>query len=1566
MKLRPPIQGAGGKSGGGGQELPDSIRSTQMADVLDLLSEGEVEGLTFGLRSVYLDGVPLQNADDSFNFEGVQVQVTAGTQGQPSIAGADGVLSEVGVGVAVVAATPVVRSITNPAVDRVRVTIDVQQLTRQDGESGDLGGSSFGWAVDVQSNGGGFVTMLTDTVQGKTTSRYTKSIELALSGSAPWDIRVRRTSPDSTSAAEVNAFRWASYTEVQSLRLRYPNSAMVRLRVGAQQFNRIPVRSYDLMGLRVRVPSNYNTRTKVYTGVWDGTFKVEWTDCPAWIYYDLVTSTRYGLGRYFQVTPALKWRMYAIGRYCDEMVPDGKGGLEPRFRCGLYIATREQAYKMVSDLAAIFRGMAFWAGTDLAVVQDAPQDPVALFTNSNVIGGRFTYTGASHSKRHSQVVVWFNSLQEFGKLVPEVVPNRFWRAGAGIRSLELSPLGIWSRGQAQRLGKWVLYSEQREGAAVGFSVGLDGVLVQPGSVFQVADSAEAGERLGGRVRTATAAAVTLDSEVTLAAGEAYTLSCMLPDAADPARLVVQVRPVSTAAGVRQVINVSPAFTAAPAPESVWLLRSTSVEPTTWRCVGVVPAKDKPEFEIAAIRHEPEKYALIEQGITFEPAQVSRIAVLPLAPASLNFTETIYQLGQERRSKATISWPEPAPGYTYLLSWRLAKGPWTDVPPSSENCIDIDALAPGELEVSVKSRNALGSVSKPKTGTFTLVGNQVAVGGGNLVDASWWQPGAAWEWAPSFDAGVDVENAIVWGLGPRGDLQALWQATAAGTPGAGPDGGWVGNFSTGPEPKNEPRVDVSRVYRFAVPVMRMSGSGPVYWGPNDATGADSASVCALNSVTPVTNPYFHATALPASGKWYLLVGFVFPRGSTGVPASAGGVYDMATMQRVGDVTNFCWKASVSTMRTRAFQYYASAGAQVRFGKPIVELSDGTESGWTAGPRGLDGASAVTLVTTGTVTTPGPDRIRKATGVVAWDSQAYSLESFVNGAWCSWQCEQTNANLMVGLNTDPAAGADHINIDFAWFCSEGLCHIFESGGFVTTIGAYSTTDVFSVQYDGQLVRYFINGLLQRQVAAAPNLRLYLDSSFQAVGGEVRNVRFGPAGAAGARGEAGAAAQALTLLASAQAFTFNGLGVATPLGQVITLTALLANLTGSATFTATGYNAAGGSLGSLTLGGTGNSRTLTLANFGAAAYAVVQAAAGGFVDQVTLVRLKDGSDGSSGQSPVTGYLTNESHTVATAADGSGGSYGTAGGDFKVFDGTAELGAGVAFSVVAGSVVGIDGMAIGSDGVYSLTGTTADVGTATLRAVVAGVTIDKVYTISRSRQGNTGAPGTSSFVGTVYWQAGGTPTPPTGGSYNFTTSVLTPPAGWAINRPAPGVNETFSVQQTFTATTPGATVGGGAWGGLVSVAPGTAGPVTLLGNLTAFSEVNGTGPTSAAGYLELRPSGAIWGNTVDNAAGDQFSSWFLQNSTITPPGPLYQAQWTITGGDLSAADIFPAAGTWGDFPTGTGGLYVSVTASTVGSAAQARSASGSVFIKRKSDNVIVCTGSWAVGAFATNGVIS
>jgi len=391
--------GGGGKGGGGSarvaQEAPDSLRSKAYARVVDLISEGEIEGLVDGLQSVYLDDTPIQNPDGSTNFSGVTLETRNGSQQQSYVPGFSSVENEVVVGVEVKASQPVVRSITDPDVDAVRVKVSVPQLTNQDTTNGDLNGSTVNFAIDRQVNGGGFVEMINDTISGKTTTKYQRSYYVPLAGSGPWDIRVRRITADSTSSAVQNKTFVESYTEVVESKLRYPNSALVALRVDASQFSSIPRRSYDMKLLRVRVPVNYDPATRAYSGVWNGTFKIAWTDNPAWCFYDLVSSTRYGLGGYIPEAQVDKWALYRVAQYCDQLVPNGLGGFEPRFTCNLYLQTREQAYKVVQDMASIFRGMVYWSGGAITVTQDAPADPVYQFAPSNVVDGEFAYQGSA-------------------------------------------------------------------------------------------------------------------------------------------------------------------------------------------------------------------------------------------------------------------------------------------------------------------------------------------------------------------------------------------------------------------------------------------------------------------------------------------------------------------------------------------------------------------------------------------------------------------------------------------------------------------------------------------------------------------------------------------------------------------------------------------------------------------------------------------------------------------------------------------------------------------------------------------------------------------------------------------------------------------------------------------------------------------------------------------------------------------------------------------------------------------------------------------------------------------
>ena len=717
------IRGSGG--GGGGRaprEDKDSLRSLQVAELVMLISEGEAKGLVNGLKSVYLDGVPIETSTGARNFEDVDFAYVPGTQGQPALAGLTAVQTEIAVGVQVDQGAPVVRTITSTLVDHVRVTIGVPALTEA-AANGDLKGSEFEWAIDVQSAGGGWVERHRSKVQGKTTSRYARAVRVPLIGMSgpPFDIRVRRISPDPASASITNRFVWDAYTEITSVKLRYPNSAVAKLRFNAQQFSRPPLVAFDWLGQVVKVPINYDPIARTYSGVWNGTFKLAWTNNPAWILYDLITHPRYGLGGYVPATLANKWKLYTIGQYCDQQVPDGRGGTEPRFTCNLVLQTREEAYRVLLALAGVFRGMVYWSGSAVDFAQDAPSDAKPLFTPANVVDGQFTYSDVSERTKHSMCVVYWNDRGQMGKRVPEVHVDEALVARYGVRELELQPIGCASRGMAARVARWALYSEQLEGDICSFAVGSDGISVELGQVFKVSDPNEAGERLGGRIHSATASVVELDAPVQLHAGELYTLSVLQPDPAAPTKLLSETRTVTTSAGTRQQLTVLPAFSAVPTPGTVYILESNAVAATTWRCISIDEVDGRNQYRITGVAHNPSKYGFIEQGLQLDQRPISRLRSDVLPPTLLTLSEQVYMDGAQPRIRVTASWRPPSRGLRYRLAWRLNLGAWQTLPDSEDQSVDIEGLVPGPIEVTVRSVNAIGSTSPPVAATLALGG-----------------------------------------------------------------------------------------------------------------------------------------------------------------------------------------------------------------------------------------------------------------------------------------------------------------------------------------------------------------------------------------------------------------------------------------------------------------------------------------------------------------------------------------------------------------------------------------------------------------------------------------------------------------------------------------------------------------------------------------------------------------------------------------------------------------------------------------------------------------------------
>jgi predicted phage tail protein len=718
----------GGKGGGGGARTPveerDSLRSLQYAEILDLIGEGEMQGLVNGLRSVYFDRVPLQNADGTMNFEGVEFAASPGTQGQPALSGFDTLQNEVAVSVQVRQATPIVRSISAPGINRVRVTLSVPALGKTNTSNGDMSGTEVTCNIAIQNNGGGYVVVKFVNFIGKTNSKYQRASVIDLPGSGPWDIRVTRSTPDASSSTVQDAVFWDSYTEIQSVKLRYPNSVVHGLRVSAQQFSRIPERAYDMMGLRMQIPSNYDPLTRVYTGSWNGTFKIGWTNNPAWVYYLLCTHPRFGLGEFIDAALIDKWELYRIAQYSDALVPDGRGGVEPRFTCNIVIQAREEAYKVLQDIAALFRGMSYWNAGAVQFSQDAPSAPEVLFSPANVLEGDFTYASTSANVRHSMAVVYWNNPEDFFKRVPEVVVDDALVAKYGIRQLELSPVGITSRGQAARIGKWALLSEDVDAETISFSTGMEGGGVRMGRVFKVADPSEAGERLGGRIRVATTSAVTIDSPVTISVGQTYTLTVMYPDTTLPMGYKTEERSVTNGAGIHSTLNVAPAFSQAPVGQTTWVLASNLVNPTLWRCISVKELSPE-KYEIVGVSHNPSKYNAIELGLKLETKPVSTLSALAITPVDLKFTEALYLDRSTYKSRLTVGWvPAAAAGAAaqrYNASWRFNGGPWTQLSEMTEASMDIAGLEPGLIDVSIRSVNNLGNRSLPLSGSYTLLG-----------------------------------------------------------------------------------------------------------------------------------------------------------------------------------------------------------------------------------------------------------------------------------------------------------------------------------------------------------------------------------------------------------------------------------------------------------------------------------------------------------------------------------------------------------------------------------------------------------------------------------------------------------------------------------------------------------------------------------------------------------------------------------------------------------------------------------------------------------------------------
>ncbi|MDR5881130.1 host specificity protein J [Caballeronia sp. LZ032] len=707
------IQGAkGGGSASTPTESPDSLHSTAYAKVLDVVSEGPIVGLVNGLQSVFLDDTPIQNSDGSTNFTNYTVDSRLGTQDQTYMAGFPAVENEVAVSVALTSDTPWVHQIKNTQLTAARIRFGVPALQQSNATTGDVTGYRIEYAIDVATDGGAYAQVLDGAFDGKTTSLYERSVRIELpAATTGWLVRVRRITPNAHSSLIADTVNIEAITEIIDRKLRYPMSALVGLSFDAQSFSSVPTCSYDIKGVIVRVPTNYDADLRTYAGTWDGTFKTAWTDNPAWIFYDLVLNGRYGLGKLVDASMLDKWNLYQISQYCDVMVSDGKGGQEPRFTCNAVIQSRADAYKVLQDLATVFRGIAYWGPGQVVANADMPQDPEYVYTAANVVNGAFEYVGSARKTRYTTALISWNDPANSYQQAVEYVPDEDGMARYGVMKAEITAFGTTSQGQAHRLGLWTLLTSRYETNTVSFQVGLDGTLCPPGTVIAVADPAKAGRRTGGRIRAAAGRVVTLDKAPSIAAGD--TLTVILPTG------LAQKRTVQSVAG--DAVTVSDVFTTPPTAGAIWMVESADLASQLFRVVSVQESDDDGQitYTINATQYEPGKYAAIDNGAAI---QVRPITVIPpsVQPPPANVRVSTYSVVDQGISKTimVIAWDAASNAVNYLPEWRKDNGDWVSANQTGGLQVEVSGIYQGTYLARVRAQNALGVTSIPAYGVET--------------------------------------------------------------------------------------------------------------------------------------------------------------------------------------------------------------------------------------------------------------------------------------------------------------------------------------------------------------------------------------------------------------------------------------------------------------------------------------------------------------------------------------------------------------------------------------------------------------------------------------------------------------------------------------------------------------------------------------------------------------------------------------------------------------------------------------------------------------------------------
>ncbi|EQO56408.1 phage tail protein [Escherichia coli] len=671
------IAGAGGKKSSKSSsrtpvEADDTVNSRAMAAILDLLGEGVIGGLVNGARSIFIDDLPIVNEDGSSNFSGITWDFRDGSQDQTPMSGFDFVETPKSVNIQLKKTHYVTVSIDNDEADRVRVIMKFPSLRSIDKKTGDTNGTTVEYKFQIANGDSTFVDVVAEgeksvgiKLTAKKTGVYYRSYELKLpKPGRAYKVRVVRITDDNSSQYLYNDTWVDSIGEIVDTPMNYPNSVLVGLKVNSEQFgSTMPSRSYLVRGLKIRVPSNYNEASNTYDGVWDGTFKLLSSSNPAWILFDLLTNERYGLGQFVSESMIDLGQLYQIGRYCDEEVDDGFGGKEKRFAINTQITSRQDAYRLIQDIAGAFRGMVFWAGGMVNIMQDSPSDPVMMFTNSNVKDGLFTYKGSARKDRPSVALVTYNNKEDGYKQNIEYVEDQDAMRRYGERKTEVVAFGCTSRGQAHRVGLWLLYTARMESDVITFTAGLDASFLMPGETVLIQNKYRAGKRNSGRIVEFTKNSITLDAPVSLAKSGSFIRIL------NQEGKIVERDVLETGENITKV-TFSKALSSAETPvlNGVWTITEPDLEPMRVRIVNIAQGETPGSFDITAVENNPSKYEAIDNGATLIPQNTTVLDPTYSKPSNLQITEGTYLSSPGNLSvKLTATWEGKSP--EYWISWR---------------------------------------------------------------------------------------------------------------------------------------------------------------------------------------------------------------------------------------------------------------------------------------------------------------------------------------------------------------------------------------------------------------------------------------------------------------------------------------------------------------------------------------------------------------------------------------------------------------------------------------------------------------------------------------------------------------------------------------------------------------------------------------------------------------------------------------------------------------------------------------------------------------------------------